>query len=324
MLLTSVIVPVYNHEKYVVECLGSIRDSDYRPLELIIIDDGSNDRSGEYISAWLSENDHFFVRTEFHRQENVGVCKTLNRLIALAQGEIIVLVASDDLLLSAGISLRVAYLQANPQLLAVFGDAAMIDGNSAIICHEFEKNVKKGNKKALADPRFIAKELILKWSVPGPVFAAWRKTFDPVIGVGPYDESLLFEDRDMYLRLLAHGKLGYIPDEVALYRFTQQSLCQDSDRNITLRRSLIKCERNARNNFNGVEKLFLNLEIMRNMAYVGYLSDKTNVAKFLWPKLMKVAVELTYRIHKIGFHCVRILDVVRHRSGISGKDKEPR
>jgi glycosyltransferase involved in cell wall biosynthesis len=320
MPLISVIVPVYNHEKYVVECLNSIRDSHYRPLELIIIDDGSTDRSGELVAAWLQDNGHFFVRTVHQQQENVGVCRTLNRLVSLARGEIIVLVASDDVLLPAGISLRVAHLQAHPQLLAVFGDAAMIDGNGAIICREFEKNVKKGNKKALADPRFIARELILKWSVPGPVFAAWRKTFDPVLGVGPYDESLLLEDRDMYLRLLARRALGYIPDEVALYRCIQQSLSQAPERNIALRRSLLQCEQNAYARFRGLEKLFLKLEVLRNLAEIRYLSDKTSSARFLGTKLMKVAVELTYRLHKAAFYCVLILELP-FRQRAASRDK---
>ena len=319
-MLISVIVPVYNHEKYIVACLDSIRDSDYAPLELVVIDDGSTDRSSEVIAGWLQENGPRFVRTVFNRQENAGVCRTLNRLVSQATGDIVVVVASDDLLLPTGISLRVAYLQANPQLLAVFGDAAMIDGNGAIISREFEKNVKKGNKRALADPRFIARELILKWSVPGPVFAAWRKTFDPAVGVGPYDESLLLEDRDMYLRLLARRALGYIPDEVAMYRCIQQSLSQAPERNIALRRSLLQCEQNAYALFSGFERIFLKLEGMRNLAEIRHLSDKANAAKFLWTKLVKVAVELIYRLHKAAFYCVLLLELP-FRQDAAGRGK---
>jgi len=307
MLLISVIVPVFNHERYIVECLDSVRDSDYKHVELIIIDDGSTDRSSEVVSAWLAENGRFFVRTVFQRQVNAGICKTLNRQIALSHGDIIVPLASDDVLLSAGISLRVAFLQAHPHLLAVFGDAAMIDCNSTIICRELEKNLYKGNKKALADPRFIAAELILKWSVPGPVFAAWRRAYDPVLGVGLYDESLLAEDRNMYLRLLSRQALGYIPDEVALYRHTQQSLCHVPERNLAVRHSIYKCEQEACRIFTGKEKFFLELVSRRSLADKLFLSGKGSFARYLLAKLMKVAVEVTYRIHKLMYLGVSML-----------------
>jgi len=307
MLLISVIVPVYNHEKYVVACLNSVRDSDYKNIELIIIDDGSTDKSSEVIASWLEANKQFFQRTVFERQANAGVCRTANRLVGLSSGDIIIPLASDDALLPTGISRRVEFLQDHPHLLAVFADAAMIDVSGNILCRELEKNLYRGNKRALADPRFIVSELILKWSVPGPVFAAWRRAFDPVQGVGLYDESLLAEDRDFYLRLLSRHALGYIPDEVALYRHAEQSLCHDPEKTVTVRKSIVKAEENACKSLRGRERLFMKLVILRNKADILHIRSKRKSAAFLLAKIMKLAVEVTYRIHKIMFFIASVL-----------------
>lgn len=307
MLLVSVIVPVYNHEKYLVECLNSVRDSDYKNIELIIIDDGSTDNSSAVIASWLEANKNFFHRTVFERQANAGVSRTANRLVGLSSGDIIIPLASDDALLPTGISRRVEFLQDHPHLLAVFADAAMMDVSGTIICRELEKNLYKGNKKALADPRFISSELILKWSVPGPVFAAWRRAFDPLQGVGLYDESLLAEDRDFYLRLLSRHALGYIPDEVALYRHAEQSLCHDPEKTVTVRKSIVKAEENACKSLHGRERLFMKLVILRNRADILVIQSKRKLASFLFAKMMKWAVELTYRLHKLTFYVVSAL-----------------
>ena len=301
MLLISVIVPVYNHEKYVVDCLNSVRDSDYKNTELIIIDDGSTDNSCAVVTSWLEANKQFFQRTVFERQANAGVCRTANRLISLARGDIIVPLASDDALLPAGISRRVEFLQDHPHLLAVFADAAMIDVSGTVLCRELEKNLYKGNKKALADPRFIAAELILKWSVPGPVFAAWRGAYDPIQGVGPYDESLLAEDRDFYLRLLSRHALGYIPDEVALYRHAAGSLCHDPEKTISVRKSILKSEEKICSTLCIRERLFMELVMVRNKADILLIQSHGKLAFLLFAKIMRYAVELTYRVHKLMF-----------------------
>jgi len=300
MLLVSVLIPVYNHEKYVTECLDSIRDSDYKSVELIIIDDGSKDTSASLVESWLGANEHHFVRTQFVKQANSGVCKTVNRLIGLAQGDIVVPIASDDVLLPSGISLRVKFLQSNPQLLAVFADAAMIDTDGKILCREMERNFYKANKEALADPEFIAAELILRWCIPGPVFAAWRRTFDPVQGVGLYDETMLAEDRDFYLRLLSRKALGYFPEEVALYRHVPTSLSRIKVKNYSIHRSILQSEKDACKIFSGKERLLLRLVSVKSEIFLIDAGHK--FIKPLWfiSLLLRISVKLAYQVHKLS------------------------
>jgi glycosyltransferase involved in cell wall biosynthesis len=299
--LVSVSVLSYNNSKYVIECLESVKNSDYPYLELIVIDDGSTDNSVDLVNSWLNCNNSHFKRAIIVAQENVGVCKAANNLIKLAQGDIIVFVASDDALLPSGISLRVAALQANNHWLAIFGDAAMIDVNSKIICREMEKNFYKANKKALADPRFISAELILRWCVPGPVFAAWKKTYDPIFGIGMYNEDSSVEDRDFYLRLLSRNALGYLADEVALYRYVPNSLSKIKGKRNAIEESLIQSEENARVYFSGKEKLYLMIVSKTRDLLVKKNKNKSNYIIYLLFLIAKIVQEFAYKLHSMYF-----------------------
>ena len=88
----SVVVPVYNSEKYVYECLRSLEKQTLKEIEFIIIDDGSTDSSLEIIKKFQKKDGRFRV----YSQENKGVGKTRNRGLKLARGEYIGFVDSDD------------------------------------------------------------------------------------------------------------------------------------------------------------------------------------------------------------------------------------
>lgn len=89
-MLVSVIIPSYNHEKYIEECIGSVLGQTHTELELIIIDDGSKDKSVSLIKKF---ND---PRLHLYEQENQGAHVAINRGLSLAKGDIITILNSDD------------------------------------------------------------------------------------------------------------------------------------------------------------------------------------------------------------------------------------
>ena len=93
-ILISIIIPVYNAEKYLAETLKSLTKQSYANLEIICIDDGSKDRSAEIIHIFQSEDS----RIKYIKQENSGPGAARNNGISLAQGKYIVFQDSDDLL----------------------------------------------------------------------------------------------------------------------------------------------------------------------------------------------------------------------------------
>lgn len=90
--MISVIVPVYNAEKYLHRCVDSILSQTYTDLELLLIDDGATDRSGQICDEYATRDSRVHV---FHK-DNGGVSSTRNFGLSLAQGEWITFVDSDD------------------------------------------------------------------------------------------------------------------------------------------------------------------------------------------------------------------------------------
>ncbi len=215
--LVSVLVGVYNHERYVEECLESVVNGSYKHLELIISDDCSTDRSEVVIRRWRERHPEWPV-TYVRHLENIGFTKSLNSVIPLCRGEYICLIAADDVMLTDGIGARVRYLAQHPDKLAVFADCEVIDEDGTML---FQSGIEGlyadvGLKSRLLRETSLPSSLVFHWAVPGPVFMCRSETYRIV---GPYDERLDVEDWDMYLRLAAIRRLCLIDEYVAKYQW---------------------------------------------------------------------------------------------------------
>ncbi|MGR6503007.1 glycosyltransferase family 2 protein [Shewanella sp. Koi 1] len=209
--LVSIVIPVFNHSKYIKECLDSILSLDYDNIEVVLCDDGSTDDSYIKVENWLKENP--CVRAKLLCQSNQGVCKTLNRLVNESSGDYIVICASDDSLTPDSIRVRYDFLSIHSELYAVIGDAYVIGEDSKIISKSAMRYLYSANYSNLKNN--ICNELILRWSVVGPTIMIRRCAYD---FIGMYDENLLIEDREFYLRLLKVNRLGFLASNVANYR----------------------------------------------------------------------------------------------------------
>lgn len=116
-MLISIIIPVYNKEKYLNDCLTSVAIQDYKNIEVIIINDGSTDNSDKIIRKWISNDSRFRCLS----QENRGVSYARNIGISNAKGKYIFLLDADDTLERGAISKLVNY--------AVKTEADIIIGN---------------------------------------------------------------------------------------------------------------------------------------------------------------------------------------------------
>ncbi|GJL83669.1 MAG: glycosyl transferase family A [marine bacterium B5-7] len=109
----SVIVPVYNTERYLGEALDSIEDQQYPNLEVIVIDDGSTDGSAKIAQTHS-------LKVIYHYQENAGIGAARNTGISLADGILIALLDADDIWLPHKLQTQIDALTANPSLDMVF------------------------------------------------------------------------------------------------------------------------------------------------------------------------------------------------------------
>jgi glycosyltransferase involved in cell wall biosynthesis len=257
--LVSIIVPLYNHEQYIEATLNSFVSEGYRNLEIVVIDDGSQDNSFTVAKQWFEVNQKVFSNVILQRQNNVGITKTLNRLINLSSGEFITMVASDDLLNPGGIQVRLNELTNRPDWLAVFGDATVIDEKGYQLASSALQKIGKANLNALKRDDLRARELILRWSVPGPVLLSRRKAFDPNLGVGLYDETMFIEDRNLYLKLLARNALGFVNKPVASYRLHQKNTISAAKSLARVYRAMFDAESKHTDAFKNLDRLALKL-----------------------------------------------------------------
>ncbi|HFI0030365.1 TPA: glycosyltransferase family 2 protein [Streptococcus suis] len=94
--LVSIVITCYNHGEYIRQCIESVFNQSYRNIELIIINDGSSDRSGDIIEDAIKESP--FEKTTYFYQENQGICATRNRGLELINGDFVLFVDSDNYL----------------------------------------------------------------------------------------------------------------------------------------------------------------------------------------------------------------------------------
>lgn len=216
--VVSVIALCYNHERFVVECLESIRNQTFTDMELIILDDCSCDRSVAITETWI--RDHRISCRFIKHTENRGICRSLNEALSHATGKYVALIATDDVWLPTKLEHQVGVMEQAPENVGV------------LYCNAVEMDEEGHTGAPILPAR--CRELNLKEMPQGDVHAAlWNGNFIPAVGtlvrrscyakVGVYDEGLFYEDYDMWLRMSRHFHFQYSPAIVARYRIVHNS-----------------------------------------------------------------------------------------------------
>ena len=218
--LVSVLLPCYNHASYVIATLESIAANDYPNIELIFIDDASQDDSYNLAQEWILANERRFVRTVQKRhEENRGICSTVNELLNLAKGVFVNYTASDDLILPNGISRQVSFAT-EKKVDFLFTDSQLMDKSGRLITESALAYFGKSKAKLSENSICLTVDIVLNWQWP------WNKFFantNALKSIGGFDPSLLFEDRDVAIRILNYGSYAFLPESVWAYRYTGQT-----------------------------------------------------------------------------------------------------
>ena len=212
--LVSVLIPAFNHERFVQRCLDSVLQDPYPAKELIVIDDGSTDGTAERIADWVATH-CMDIPIEYVRRENRGIAATLNELAARANGEFLRPGASDDYLLPGGLDAQVRYLLAHPDKGAVIGDSVVVDQDGHKLHDSGMGLLHGGSKDLYGSDDGIRRAIITHWAIGGPVALMRRSALDTV---DRWSEGLRIEDWDLFLRLAAGDALGFIDVRVCAYR----------------------------------------------------------------------------------------------------------
>lgn len=226
--LVTVIVPAYNHENYVEDCLRSVVEQTYDNLQIIVFNDGSKDNTGQVIEKFIEKQQR---KIEYVSKENEGLCKTLNKGIERSEGEYIATIASDDIWFPNKIEEQVNFLENNKNIGLVFSDAFFLKGNvkTKMKYSEYKTRLRKHFKNSIQNANFYESLLIENLVVAVTVMTR-KECFDRV---GIFDESLKYEDYDMWLRISKYYPIGYLDKPLAYYRIHTTNISNNTSLMLT-------------------------------------------------------------------------------------------
>lgn len=200
--LVSVILPVFNAEAFLPEAVGSVLAQTLSGFELIAINDGSTDRSAEILAEHAARD----ARIRMLNRGNRGLAHTLNEGLAAARADYVAIMNADDVSLPERLSKQVAFLNSNPSVAAVGGQARLMlaDGK-----------VGPATKLPLAPPA-IRRFLKTMSPLAHPAVMMRRQE---ALAVGGYRSQIEpAEDLDLWLRLAERRDLANLPEVVLHYR----------------------------------------------------------------------------------------------------------
>lgn len=226
--LVSFLIPYYNHKQYISQTLDSILNDTYPNKEIVIINDGSTDTDISVINDWIKKNSSK-MPINFISRENKGITKTFNELARTSKGKYIVFCASDDYLINDTIRDRVSILEKNQEKMVLIADTTVVDGNGKTI-HKSSIGewLKYSNRENYFSDDGLKYEIINRWSLTGPCNMMNRSLF---LKSGGYDEMLILEDWDFYLRAAANQLIIYFDQKVAAYRIHGSNFTSRSNKN---------------------------------------------------------------------------------------------
>jgi glycosyltransferase involved in cell wall biosynthesis len=204
----SVIMSVYNAERYVSESILSILSQSYTDFEFIIINDGSTDNSGAIIKH-IAQDDK---RILYYEQKNMGLIYSLNKAIDLSTGEYLIRMDADDVSSSERIETMIKYMDTHPELVVLGSYANCIDSTGKIIGRI--DNLKLENKK-------IKKWLFFKNQMIHPSVCI-RKSLLKNLRYEKIFKDV--EDYELWTRLIFVGEFANLPKSLLKYRVHSESV----------------------------------------------------------------------------------------------------
>ena len=204
--LVTVLMPVYNGEKYLKEAIESILNQTFRNFEFLIIDDGSTDNSVKIIQSF---ND---LRIRLIRNEsNIGLIKTLNKGLKLSNGKYIARMDCDDVSLPKRLSAQVNFMEKHPEI-GVCGSWVKIIGLEKKFINKYPQKHEEARAYLLFNTPFahpaviIRKEILEKYKLE-------------------YDENYKHaDDYEFWSRIINHTKISNIPKVLLHYRIHHESV----------------------------------------------------------------------------------------------------
>ncbi|ODS41485.1 MAG: hypothetical protein A7315_06020 [Candidatus Altiarchaeales archaeon WOR_SM1_79] len=274
----TVLMSVYNGEKYLREAVDSILNQTFKDFEFLIINDGSTDRTAEILKSY-----HDLRINIITNEKNIGLTKSLNKGLKVARGEYIARMDADDISIPKRLEAEYAFLKSHPRVGVVSSDVHFID----------KKSRKIGTWKSCHTPEDLYYTLNFINCVAHSTIM-FRK--DVIREIGNYDETIIrAQDYDLWCRLSKVTKIYKIQEVLVLFRKTKDNIShtfkneQEKTANIIVKRNLenllktkleddelMSLQHNKVSKFSDIKRLIFILQNINNNLL---LSESENIQK---------------------------------------------
>jgi glycosyltransferase involved in cell wall biosynthesis len=212
MTSVSLLIPVFNHEKFLPELFESIWRQDYKSIQIVAVDDGSTDHSYEVLLEHQARSPFEMI---ILRKKNGGICSALNMALNNATGELIAVLASDDLLLPNRFQKQISLFQKFPDLKVLYNNGRYyINGRHCEKVHEYSsrylrRGIHSSYKYVTSEvPALFIQSILIK------------KSF--LHDIGAFDEETNSDDWALNIRIFQAlkdpGEFIFEDTDVFLYR----------------------------------------------------------------------------------------------------------
>ena len=204
----SVLMPVYNGQKHLKPAIESILDQSFRDFELLVVDDGSTDASGEIVRTYAATD----ARIRLISQANQGIVGALNNALFAARGELCARMDADDVSAPDRLAAQVQFLEANRAVTVVGGHGYIIDDDGdpvrpfPVVLTDDEITAALLRERSFAGRTHLIHPAVM-----------FRRGVACEIG-GYRQEFIWAEDRDFFLRMGESGQLANLDKTILHYR----------------------------------------------------------------------------------------------------------
>lgn len=203
--LVSVVMPTYNGERFLRPAIESILGQSFRDFELLVIDDGSADRTPTILREFAAQDDRITVLTN---PRNQGIAVATNRGLAAARGEYVALQDHDDISLPHRFQAQVDFLRSHPDIALVGSAATLIDENGAA----YEDYVE------VADDLEIKWEALFRCPISHTSVMVRRRVMSEVGGYSPSPMLKVASDYDLLSRIVMGYRVANLSEPLVKWR----------------------------------------------------------------------------------------------------------
>lgn len=216
----SIIIPAYNVELYIEECIESVLQQDLDNYEIIIVNDGSTDRTAEILGKYKN-----IENIKIINQENQGAGAARNKGIIYSSGEYIMFLDGDDFFVKNNIKLILEKIKNEKLDILTFNYFILKEG-------KIEKNVRNIiENKINSGQNFLKESFKIKESVPMPWVNIYNKKFLTKNNLSFNENMKSEEDSELYIRMLLKiKKISFLDIPIVMYRDTPNSLSKNKKR----------------------------------------------------------------------------------------------